>query len=133
MAKVEWRNAGEILGMGGPWMGELYIDDRLVNDKVMDAPLCDEAGEWCVYVVQCGEPKWMKDVRFRLNAYHIPSGRRGAFDLERDMLVLCEVGKGGAVVKHAFHKDHDGDMMAIPLPRFDEDKAIRLPWSEIKR
>jgi hypothetical protein len=133
MAKIEWRNAGEILGMGGPWMGELCIDGVLIDGQVMDGPLCDEGEEWCVYVVQQGKPKWMKSVRFQLNAYHIPSGRRVAFDLERDMLVLCEVGKGVAVVKHAYHKDHDGDKMPVPLPQFDEDEAIRLPWSEIKR
>jgi hypothetical protein len=133
MANVELRNASEMLGMGGPWMGELHVDGILVDSQVMDAPMCDEREEWCVYVAYMGKPRWREDVRFRVNAYHIPTGKRAEFDLERDMLVLCEVRRDAAVLKQAFDKNYKCEVIRIPLPELDGTGAIQLPWTEIQR
>jgi hypothetical protein len=77
MAKVELRNGKEILGMGGPWMGQLHIDGALVDAEVMAEPICDHLAQWCVYIAYRCPTRWRKDVRFWLHAYHFSRPSQG--------------------------------------------------------
>jgi len=132
VVKIELRNSAEILGMGGPGMGELFIDGALIDAEVMEEPLSDTEGQWCVYVVYRCATRWRKDVRFWVHACHLSTGRLMRFEREFDMVVLCEVDSRTAVVKHAFHKDYKGDVMEIPLPHFDTTNGATPSWKDIE-
>jgi hypothetical protein len=132
MASIELRNATEILGMGGPGRGELFIDGALIDAEVMEEPLCDTEGLWCVYVVYRCATRWRKDVHFWLHAYQLSTGRIVRFDRDFDMVVLCEVGSRTALVKHAFHKDYKGEVLELPLPQLDKTNRAAPPWKYIE-
>ncbi|MBL0128755.1 MAG: hypothetical protein IPP83_15145 [Flavobacteriales bacterium] len=130
-AKLELRNAGEILGMGGPFMGDLFVDGALVDNEVMDEAMNTEDGEWCVYVKYSCEGRWRKDVRFRVCAYHVKSKQLVQHERAVEMLVLYGVQRTAIAVKVAFHKQYAGRLIRIPLPVLSPEGKIAKPWSQV--
>jgi hypothetical protein len=131
MPKVELRNGNEILGMGGPWMGQLYVDGALVDEEAMAEPICDHLAQWCVYMAYRCPTRWRKDVRFWLHAYHLSTGSIVRYQSAFGMVVLIDVEPEAVVVKHAFHAHFEGDVMRLPLPRFGPTNRVAIPWETI--
>ncbi len=131
MSKIELRDGGEILGMGGPFRGQLYINGALVDKEAMAEPLCDPLAEWCVYVAYRCHTRWRKDVRFWIHAYHLSTGHLVRYQSAFEMVVLSDINSETVVVKRAFHAHYKGDLMEMPLPHFDETNRVASPWMDV--
>ena len=35
MIKLNFKNAQQIINMGGPWIGDLYINDKYIIDNIL--------------------------------------------------------------------------------------------------
>ena len=69
-----FKNTEEILGMGGPWAGDFYFGEILIQEGVLDYYLVQNKK---VFFVKCHTPtRWRIDVFFTINF----------FDSENDLL-----------------------------------------------
>jgi hypothetical protein len=103
--KLVWTDEQEILGMGGPWVGNLYLDDKWISDNVLaDNALVDSAKTRIYFVKYNRVSKWRDENFFTLQYYDWTKG--AVFHLNGkayDMLYLESIEVDQIAAHRAFH------------------------------
>jgi hypothetical protein len=70
MIKLNFKNAQQIINMGGPWIGDLYINDKYIIDKILiDFVWQNDTSDLIAIVQYSSTGKWLNDIVYNVIIY----------------------------------------------------------------
>src|SRR5688572_17974777 len=98
------KNGYQIMGMGGPYLGELFLDDALIcGDCLTDNLIyCNETGEM-VFVKFHSVSRWQKDNYFTINFLDLTTRIITQSGTAFKMVYVKSVTADKLEIFHAFH------------------------------
>jgi hypothetical protein len=116
--KLSWNNPEEILGMGGPWIGELILDQtKISNNSVVGNFLFDGKTDRIYFVKYNRISKWAKDNFFSIHYYNLNSGKLAMLDKAYQKVYLESIEETGLVIFNAFHNKNALQRTSIYLSK----------------
>ena len=102
------KNIQQILGMGGPYIGELFFDNILVTDNVVTNGRFKDIAEQRYYFVRWfKQSKWAKDICFRVCYFDINTGQKFYYKKSFHALFLVEKVSEKLKIYRAFHTSYE--------------------------
>jgi hypothetical protein len=99
-----WDNPKEILGMGGPWVGDLMLGYKKISTCiVVDNFLHDKDRNRLYFIKYNLISKWARDNFFSIMYYDIDSNELSDLNKKYDMVYLESIEGNRLVIFHAFH------------------------------
>lgn len=85
--KVHFENAHQIINMGGPWIGNLFLNGEFITtDVVIDNTINNRSKLF--YVKYNEVSRWQKDSYFAINYYDLHENAEHQFQKKFSMLYL---------------------------------------------
>lgn len=123
----EFKSPNQIMSMGGPWVGDLYINDEFVaNDIVMDNEIINEMARHIFFVKFFNVSRWRSKNYFKINFYDLNTKHLFEFDRKFDMVFISKyLDKSNLEIYHAFHDKilERKDVFNILDEKFTESKS----------
>lgn len=103
--KIDFKNPNQILNMGGPWVGEMYYNGKLVASNIIIDNLLFKEGVNRLYFVQYNEQsKWKKENYFTINYFDLSSYKVFTYESKFESIFICSISDRGELIYHeAFH------------------------------
>ena len=121
---VRFENPEQIIGMGGPWIGDLFVENELLSKNVLLDNLYFCQSRRRLYFIKYHlVSKWQKDNFFRLNFCDFGNERRVfEYDFNFDIIYMEEISNLDELIYfRAFHNRNLDlreaiSLTKIPLP-----------------
>jgi hypothetical protein len=104
-ANIKFQNVTQIINMGGPWIGDLYIDDELIdNNVIIDNVVYRQDLKSLFFVKYHRISKWQINNYFTINSWDSVQNLKKESEDKFDMLYISE-GRNNEelLVYKAFH------------------------------
>ncbi|MBQ0738619.1 hypothetical protein [Aquimarina celericrescens] len=104
-SNIKFEDPHQILGMGGPWIGKLYIQDELVSQNVVvDNFFQDKKLNRVYFIIYKKTSRWLKKNYFYVAFFDLKSKIVFQYDNKFDMIYINEVCNGEELSYYdAFH------------------------------
>lgn len=114
---VTFKSPEQIINMGGPWVGELIIDQKSVVDNVVIDNLYVNSETRKLYFIRYHEvSKWQKDNFFFVYFIESGNGDMYMYDLKFDQVFIDEVSVNNELTYFdAFHNKNPDKIRKIDL------------------
>ncbi len=114
--KVEWKDVDQILGMGGPWIGQLTIDGtRIEDDCIVDNTIYEASLNTLFFAKYISNSKWARDNYFVVGMVDMSSLEVTLSDESFTMIYLDSIEEGKLVYHSAFHGEFEKNRREIRL------------------
>lgn len=81
--KIQFRNPDQILNMGGPWIGELFLGDcKVMDDVIIDNLQYNEEQNRLYFVRYHKVSRWSKENYFSINYINLSTSSTYMYDLK---------------------------------------------------
>jgi hypothetical protein len=115
--KIQWEKPEEILGMGGPWIGNLLINEKIVSVSVIvDNFVFDKITNRFFFVKYIQISKWASKNYFSIFFYSIASGELITLEEKYRMVYLDSINdKAELVIYKSFHNNDESKKDFVKL------------------
>ncbi|NVM62233.1 hypothetical protein FHW88_000509 [Mucilaginibacter sp. SG538B] len=97
-------NIDQVISMGGPWTGDLKIDNKLISTGcIVDNVLYDPDYSRLIFVRYHNIGKWRKDNYFTLNIVDLKSKKQYESIMHFDMVFITHITADYVEIVNAFH------------------------------
>lgn len=98
-------NAQQIINMGGPWVGDLFVGERKVSDTCIEGNIVVNDSDDQVYFISYHKvSKWQNENYFTINSYHVRTSVVIEFEKRFNMVYIDELTDDGKMeIYLAFH------------------------------
>ena len=120
--KIEFQNPRQIINMGGPWIGDLYIGGLLIdNNVIVENVIYKQDLDSYLFIKYHNISKWQKDNYFTINLWDKANDLKKESDDKFDMLYISEGSNNDEILIYkAFHN------MDKESTTFKIDKLINI-------
>lgn len=114
---IKFDNPDQILNMGGPWVGNLYINDKLVDeDIIIDNYILDKNCEKIYFIKYKKVSKWMDNNKFFLRYWELSSKKLFEYELSFNFIFLVDIKNENEIIYYkSFHGKNDQQRHIINL------------------
>lgn len=105
---INIKNPEQIINMGGPWVGELFINNIQVSDNVILDNFIPDKGDNVLYFVKYHKiSENQRDNYFSVNFIILDSLKISMYDLKFQMIYIEEIRKNKELIYYnAFHDEN---------------------------
>lgn len=106
--KIEFAKAKQILNMGGPWIGDLMIDGKLISkDCLIDNYIIDSPNSKLYFVKYRSTTGMMNGVFFTINFFLFKEDKLFEYEKQFKILFIKQIMDGKMEIFEAFHDKLD--------------------------
>ncbi len=105
---IKFNNPNQILGMGGPWIGDLSIQNKQISQNVIiDNIILDKNLRRVYFIVYKKASKWVKKNYFLVRYLDINTNKIFEFENQFNMIFIHEIDTAKKLVYYdAFHGEN---------------------------
>jgi hypothetical protein len=114
--KIKFQNPQQIINMGGPWIGDLFVGDLLIDiNVIIDNVIYKQDLDSYFFVKYHNISKWQKDNYFTINLWDRANAVKKESGDKFDMLYIKEgLNKDEILIYNSFHnRDIDSTTFKI--------------------
>jgi len=117
---IKFNNPVQIINMGGPWIGELQIKDRIIADNVIIDNVYYNSNQQKLYFVRYHDvSKWKKNNFFLIYSLELRNNQLRMYDFKFEQVFIESVSDNEELTYFAaFHNRNLKDMRKISLENF---------------
>jgi len=105
---VKFNNPTQIINMGGPWVGVLFIGDFKIMDNVIIDNLFYSKEDDKLYFVRYHKiSKWGKENYFTICYFDLSTNKLYMFDMKFEMVFIKEININSDLIYYEAFHDHN--------------------------
>jgi len=105
---VKFNSPTQIINMGGPWVGVLFIGElKIMVDVIIDNLFYSKEDDRLYFVRYHKISKWEKENYFTINYFDLSTNKLYMFDMKFEMVFLKEINNSSELIYYEAFHDRD--------------------------
>lgn len=105
---VKFNNPTQIINMGGPWVGVLFIRElKIMDNVIIDNQFYSKDDDRLYFVRYHKISRWEKDNYFTINYFNLSTNKLYMFDMKFEMVFLKEISNSSELIYYEAFHDRD--------------------------
>jgi hypothetical protein len=111
--RITFKNPNQIINMGGPWVGKLFLnDDELTDNVIIDNLLYKEDEKRLYFVRYQKGSRWKKNNYFTVSYLDLSNNTIHAFESKFKILFIKNITNNGDLIYYEAFHDKDENKKA---------------------